>query len=47
MMPLFDHNKQFTYYAPNLKGNQTPTPAITQDYEDNDTLEPEILYPDD
>ena len=44
--PPSDPNKQFTHYAPNPKENPTPIPAITQDYEDDDTLEPEISYPD-
>ena len=38
-------DEQFTYHAPNPKGNPFPMPAITQDYND-DTLEPEVAYPD-
>ena len=44
--PPSDPNQQFTYYVPNPKGNPTPMPAITQAYEDNNTLEPELSYPD-
>ena len=40
--PPSDPNEQFTYYAPNPKGNPTPLHTITQDYEDEDTLKPEI-----
>ena len=43
--PPADPNKEFTYYAPNPKGDPIPIPEITQDYEDNNTLEPKILYP--
>ena len=39
-------NEQFTYHAPNQKGNPFPMPAITQ-YYDDDTLEPEVACPDD
>ena len=34
------------YYAPSPKGLPTPMPAIAQDYEDDNTLKPKILYPD-
>merc|ERR1712086_1066049 len=45
--PPSNPNEQFTYHAPNPKGNSFPMPTITQDYNDEDTLEPEVLYPDD
>ena len=45
--PPSDPNEQYTYYGPNPKGTPTPMPAITQDYEDDDTLDPKISYRDD
>ena len=45
--PPSNPNEQFTYHAPNPKGNPFPMPTITQDYDDEDTLEPEVSYPDD
>ena len=45
--PPSDPSKQFTNCVPHPKGNSTPMPAITQDYEDDDTPKPEILYPGD
>ena len=44
--PPSDPDKQVMYYVPNQKGNPTPMSTITQDYEDDDTLEPKISYPD-
>ena len=40
-------NEQVTYHVPHPKGNPSPLPSITQDYAGDDTLEPEISYPDD
>ena len=40
-------NEQFTYHTPHPKGNPSPLPPITQDYDNNDTLEPKLSYPDD
>ena len=38
-------NKQITYHALYPKGNPSPLPAITQDNDIDNTVEPEIFYP--
>ena len=40
-------SEKFTYRAPNPKGNPFLMPAITQDYNNNDALEPKVVYFDD
>ena len=45
--PMTDPSKGFTYNTPHPKGSPTQMPAITQDYNDGDTLEPNHSYPDD
>ena len=45
--PTADASKQFIYNAPNPKGKPETIPTITQDYDNDDTVEPEISYPDD
>ena len=45
--PTSNPDEQFTYHVPNPKGYQFPMPAITQDYDDDNTLEPEVAYMDD
>ena len=42
-----DSNKQFICNTPYPKGSPTQMPAITQDYNNNDTLESKISYLDD
>jgi hypothetical protein len=44
---MAEPSKQFTYSAPHPKENPAPMPAITQNYDDKDTLETKLSYQDD